>query len=423
MATRHLGTSTGPNGVITSMMRKTKRGEDDTGGRSGSTVANSKRPALDSVTDLGKDGQVQVPLGSLPMAVTAHPWAAQQQHQTSGDGRPMTRSITAARGGFGPRPSLAAPSTAVLTHSAAPEATMTDVQQRGHPLGRAAASDASAAASVAAYTDIDAADRKDDRFTVAEYVDDIYAYLRRMEIKFRPKAHYMQKQKDINHSMRAILVDWLVEVAEEYRLTGQTLYTAVGYIDRFLSEMSVQRSKLQLVGVTCMLLAAKYEEIYPPAVDEFVYITDNTYSREQILKMEHLVLKVLKFDMGAVTALSFLDRFVKAAHADERTKGLAMFLCELTLQDSEHYLRFPPSIVAAASICLALHTMQRPHWTPTLQHYTSYSTMDIAPCVEDMYSTFANAPRDAQQAVREKYSHPKFQRASTLVPLNEPPPL
>ena len=98
------------------------------------------------------------------------------------------------------------------------------------------------------------------------------------------KPRYMRKQRDINHSMRSILVDWLVEVSQEYRLDSQTLFMAVSYIDRFLSEMSVQRGKLQLVGVTAMLLASKYEEIYPPAVDEFVYITDNTYSRDQVQK-------------------------------------------------------------------------------------------------------------------------------------------
>jgi hypothetical protein len=101
-----------------------------------------------------------------------------------------------------------------------------------------------------------------------------------------PKARYMRKQRDINHSMRSILVDWLVEVAQEYKLNSQTLFIAIGYIDRFLSEMSVQRTKLQLVGVTAMLLAAKYEEIYPPAVDEFVYITDNTYNRDQVNSAE-----------------------------------------------------------------------------------------------------------------------------------------
>ena len=77
--------------------------------------------------------------------------------------------------------------------------------------------------------------------------------------------------------MRGILIDWLVEVAEEYRLEAETLYLAVNYIDRFLSHVPVNRSKLQLVGVTCMLVAAKYEEIHPPAVAEFVYISDNTY--------------------------------------------------------------------------------------------------------------------------------------------------
>lgn len=91
---------------------------------------------------------------------------------------------------------------------------------------------------------------------------------------FKPKADYMKKQPDINDSMRTILVDWLVEVTEEYRLNGETLYLAVNYIDRFLSFMSVVRAKLQLVGATAILLAAKFEEIYPPEITEFVYICD-----------------------------------------------------------------------------------------------------------------------------------------------------
>ena len=100
----------------------------------------------------------------------------------------------------------------------------------------------------------------------------------------------MTKQPDISHSMRSILVDWLVEVAEEYKLQTETLYLAVAYIDRFLSYMSVQRSKLQLVGTACMFIAAKYEEIYPPDVGEFVYITDDTYNKRQVLKVWPLTL-------------------------------------------------------------------------------------------------------------------------------------
>ena len=77
-----------------------------------------------------------------------------------------------------------------------------------------------------------------------------------LQLKNRPKPGYMKKQPDITASMRSILVDWLVEVSEEYRLHNETLYLAVSYIDRFLSQMSVLRAKLQLVGTASMFLAA-----------------------------------------------------------------------------------------------------------------------------------------------------------------------
>lgn len=96
-------------------------------------------------------------------------------------------------------------------------------------------------------------------------------------------------QQDVNTSMRAILVDWLVEVSQEYKLVSETLFLAINYIDRFLSQGAAPRRKLQLVGITCMLIAAKYEEIYAPQIDEFCYITDNTYTREEMLAMEQQV--------------------------------------------------------------------------------------------------------------------------------------
>mmetsp|Transcript_17755 Transcript_17755/g.46337 ORF Transcript_17755/g.46337 Transcript_17755/m.46337 type:complete len:397 (-) Transcript_17755:418-1608(-) len=261
----------------------------------------------------------------------------------------------------------------------------------------------------------------DDPTHVPEYADDIFEYLRATEMKNMPKAKYMRKQKDINHSMRSILADWLIEVAQEYKLDPQTLYIAISYIDRFLSEMSVQRTKLQLVGVTAMLLAAKYEEIYPPAVDEFVYITDNTYSREQILKMEHLILKVLDFDMCCVTPYAFLQRFVEIAGCDFVTKSLAMYLLESTLQDGERYLRHRPSLVAGAALCNALYAMKQPCWTPTLAHYTKLSVEDISECVQDVYYTFTNAATAPQQAVREKYSSHRYHTVSQIPPPLTPP--
>lgn len=97
---------------------------------------------------------------------------------------------------------------------------------------------------------------RDRFFEVEEYQADILAYLKTAELKYRPKATYMRKQPDLTHTMRTILVDWLVEVGEEYRLHNETLYLAVSYVDRFLSFMSVVRAKLQLVGTAAMFIAA-----------------------------------------------------------------------------------------------------------------------------------------------------------------------
>lgn len=124
-----------------------------------------------------------------------------------------------------------------------------------------------------------------------------------------------QVQTDVNAKMRAILVDWLVEVAEEYKLCADTLYLTVNYIDRFLSLHVVQRSHLQLVGVACMWLASKYEEIYPPNVSDFCYITDNTYSKEQMVTMEETILKKLGYELTVPTAKTFLRRLLQVRHA------------------------------------------------------------------------------------------------------------
>lgn len=165
---------------------------------------------------------------------------------------------------------------------------------------------------------------QDELYSLTEYSMDIYKYLREHELRNRPKAGYMKKQPDVNSHMRTVLVGWLVEVAEEYKLHSETLYLAVNYIDRFLSYMSVVRAKLQLVGTSAMFLASKYEEIYPPDIGEFVYITDDTYSKRQVIRMEHLIVKVLGFDLSAPTPLAFITTICSICTVDEKTKFLAM---------------------------------------------------------------------------------------------------
>jgi len=265
--------------------------------------------------------------------------------------------------------------------------------------------------------DIEDVDSKDDPvFDCPEYARDIYEYLLKFEKKTRPRSKYMIKQQDINMNMRAILADWLVEVAEEYKLHDETLYLAINYIDRFLSQMSVLRGKLQLVGTAAMFIAAKFEEIYPPELGEFVYITDDTYSKKQVLRMEHLILKVLNFDMATPTPGVFLRRFNKWTGSDEATESLSKYLAELTLVDGDPFLQYAPSTIAAAAVCLARHTLGHHAWPESVAERSEISFTSLRSCLQDLHRAYLNASSHQQQAVREKYSNAKHHQVSTLNP-------
>ncbi|XP_009876596.1 PREDICTED: cyclin-A1, partial [Apaloderma vittatum] len=252
--------------------------------------------------------------------------------------------------------------------------------------------------------------------TVGEYAEDIHHYLREAEVRFRPKPYYMRKQPDITTRMRAILVDWLVEVGEEYKLQTETLYLAVNFVDRFLSCMSVIRGKLQLVGTAAILLAAKYEEIYPPEVNELVYITDYTYTKKQVLRMEQLLLKVLAFDLTAPTINQFLLQYFQRNGVCRRTENFARYLAELSLLEADPFLKYFPSQIAAAAYCLANYTVNRSFWPERLVAFTGYSLSDIVPCLTDLHKACLNAPRGQLQAIKEKYKDSKYLQVSLLEP-------
>ncbi|KAF8412613.1 hypothetical protein HHK36_000582 [Tetracentron sinense] len=244
---------------------------------------------------------------------------------------------------------------------------------------------------------------------------DIYKHLRASETKKRPSTDFMEGiQKDINASMRAILIDWLVEVAEEYRLIPDTLYLTVNYIDRYLSGNVMNRQRLQLLGVACMMIAAKYEEICAPQVEEFCYITDNTYFKEEVLQMEAAVLNYLKFEMTAPTAKCFLRRFVRAAHGSNEIPSfqlecMANYLAELSLIEYS-MLCYAPSLVAASAIFLAkfiLLPSKRP-WNATLRHYTLYHPSELCQCVKALHRLCCNSHNTSLPAIRDKYCQHKY---------------
>lgn len=251
-------------------------------------------------------------------------------------------------------------------------------------------------------------------FEVEEYQADILAYLKEAEKRHRPKPAYMKKQPDINHSMRTILVDWLVEVCEEYRLQSETLCLAISYIDRFLSFMSVVRAKLQLVGTAAMFIAAKYEEIYPPDVGEFVYITDDTYTKTQVLRMEQLILKVLGFDLSVPTTLVFTTVYCVMNDVPDKVKNMCMYLCELSLLDADPFLTYIPSKISAGALALSRYTLDLPIWSRMLETNTGYQLEELKDIILDLNKVHQKAESLPQQAIQEKFKANKYMQVSTI---------
>ncbi|KAL2339748.1 hypothetical protein Fmac_007688 [Flemingia macrophylla] len=252
---------------------------------------------------------------------------------------------------------------------------------------------------------------KDPQFC-ASIAPEIFEYLRESEKNKRPSVDFMEKkQKDINAGMRAILIDWLVEVAEEYKLLPDTLYLTVNCIDRYLSGNAMNRQRLQLLGVACMLIAAKYEEICAPTVEEFCYVTDNTYSKEQVLGMESDVLNFLKFGVTAPTARCFLRRFVVVAQRTCKVPLLQLeyfadYLAELSLLEYG-MLKYTPSLIAASATFLAKYILlpsEKP-WNSTLKHYTCYQASELRECVKGLHWLCCDGYD--LPAIREKYSQHK----------------
>lgn len=246
----------------------------------------------------------------------------------------------------------------------------------------------------------------DNQLLCSEYVGGMYEFFWSVEREFQIDANYMSQQNFINERMRCILVDWLVEVHLKFKMVPETLYLTVNIIDRYLVNHQVRRSKLQLVGVASLLLAAKYEEIYPPELHDLVFITDRAYSVKEILDMETEVCNALQYNLTVPTIHTFLCRYLKAAHADRTMVQMACYLAERSLQEYSMQ-KFLPSVIAATAIHASRMSLRRHPWSPTLVNYTKYDEPDLKQCSDTMRA-FIHNPSTSQTAVSRKYSSPKF---------------
>lgn len=259
--------------------------------------------------------------------------------------------------------------------------------------------------------DIDANDH-DNPQLVSEYVNEIYEYMRHLEARLSVRPNYLEGT-EVTGKMRAILIDWLCQVHHRFHLLQETLYLTVAVIDRYLQEKTVSKNKLQLVGVTAMLLSSKYEEMFAPEVADFVYITDNAYTKSDIREMERDILRTLNFSFGKPLCLHFLRRNSKAGQVDATKHSLAKYLMELTITEYD-MVHYPPSHIAAGALYLAIKLIDNSSWTETLAYYSTYTEEQLQPLAAKLASLVVKAETSKLNAIRTKYSTSKLMKISQI---------
>ncbi|XP_017254700.1 G2/mitotic-specific cyclin S13-7 isoform X1 [Daucus carota subsp. sativus] len=251
--------------------------------------------------------------------------------------------------------------------------------------------------------DIDAADANNELAAV-EYVEDMYKFYKLVEHESRV-FDYIDFQPEINEKMRAILVDWLIEVHNKFELMPETLYLTINIVDRYLATKSVARKELQLVGISSMLLASKYEEIWAPEVNDFTKISDNAYTNQQVLVMEKKILSRLEWNLTVPTPYVFLVRFIKASIPNEpAVENMAYFLAELGLMNYATVM-YCPSMLAASAVYGARCTLDTaPFWNETLKLHTGFSEQQLMDCARALVRFHSCAAENKLRVIYRKYS-------------------
>uniref|UniRef100_A0A1I7UIU9 G2/mitotic-specific cyclin-B3 n=1 Tax=Caenorhabditis tropicalis TaxID=1561998 RepID=A0A1I7UIU9_9PELO len=244
--------------------------------------------------------------------------------------------------------------------------------------------------------------RDESMFSSDEYFDDILKYMMHRQTQIRPSATYFTRQPQLNEEMRMILIDWFNDVVKEYRLQKETFHLAVKLVDRVLSFLNVGKAQFQLVGTTALMIAAKYEEIFPPEIVEFAVITDNTYRLSEILSMERFILGKFQFVIATPTAAWFGACFAKRMRFTPKMIKALNYLLDLSLIEV-HFLEYRPSDIAAAAVCFTNMQFDLEAWPATMEEDTGIKTKDLASPIKNLYRMHTTASSSEYKSIFNKY--------------------
>jgi cyclin B len=205
---------------------------------------------------------------------------------------------------------------------------------------------------------------------------DIYLYCRAQEKKVNIPCNFLSSQPEINDRLRKIMIDWVIKLHYALRLSPVTLYLSVNILDRYSCVSLIKKDIYQLVAISAVLAASKYEEVQPPQIDDLMAVTRNMFSRSQIIKMEYILLVSLSFNLSVPSPLVFLEYYLQLMDVDEIHRILSHYILESTLMDTTFYSLLP-SQIAAGTVYLSNFIQIENPWPSSLIELTGYSRDDV----------------------------------------------
>ena len=239
-------------------------------------------------------------------------------------------------------------------------------------------------------------------------------------LALKQNKNFMTEQKEINTKMRSILIDWLIDVHYKFGFTDETLFLTVSIIDRYISVSQISRANFQLLGITALMIACKHEEIDLPKIDDFIYITDHAYVKNEVLKMEYDVLNKLNFSFLYPSPIKFYEYLSLHFNFDKKMHMLGKYLMESFLLDVKNF-KYKPYIISCscAYIVMKFFKLNNYYEAYNKKFYNveggEYSEANVKECARDICYLVDNINKTNFQACIKKYSKVEQENVAILI--------
>ena len=241
---------------------------------------------------------------------------------------------------------------------------------------------------------------------------------------FKAEYNYMNSQKEITEQMRSILIDWIIDVHGKFGFCDETLYMTVSIIDRYSSIKKITRNEYQCLGITALMISCKHEEINVPKVEDFIYITDNAYTKQEVFNMEIDILDKLKYNLLYPSPIKFYEYLSLHFGFDKKKHFLGKYLMETFLLDLI-CIKYKPSIISCACIYIVMKFFKMKNYKESYlkkwymiegkEGFELENGCGVKDCAQELCNFVDNIGSTKYLSCQKKYSSDDYCNISKLI--------